>query len=111
MRRGSERLLQALARTRQPRHHGADWNSGHLRDLFVGHPLKLTHDDDFAELLGQFLERTTERLTIAIPLNQVLMIPCFRLGTVDFIVELSVRIAPSSSFETRIAGVAYDREQ
>src|SRR5216683_6848375 len=111
MRRGSERLLQALACTRQSRHHGADWNSGDLRDLLVGHPLKLTHDDDFAELLGQFLKRTTERLTIATPFQQVLRIRRFRLGTVDLIVEFGLHFAPSASFEARIAGVAQDREQ
>ena len=57
---GQQALLKALARTRQPRHNGAEWNVGNIGNLLVRQFLQFAQNNHLAIFHRQLFQSLTE---------------------------------------------------
>ena len=103
--------MQSPACAREPGHHGAHRNPGHLAYFPVRHLLDLAQDDDLPELSRQRVDRCAQHLVFGTRNDGGIRTRRGVRDSVLLIVILDSECVPAPAGSPRVAAVPDDREQ
>ena len=103
--------MQLPARSRQPRHDGADRDAGDIGDLFVGTFLQLAQRNDLAEFGRQLLDRGADSLAIERSVERGTALGLGGFAAVEFLIENNFAALRAALLERAEGSVAHDAEK